>query len=397
MTAEIPAGWYPNPWNDAEELYWSGTEWTGISRAVHRVASVGQGATTELQVEESTIMRPIAAHYPPDSAAPDGIVPPPFASTPGAAGAPAVSQYAPPQSAPQYGAPPTSAQYVQPQPVAPQYAQPQPVAPQYAPPQPVAPQYAAPPPAPYVPQTTTATPPPAAPDAPFFAPISQHVEQSYPTVPYGEMQRRDAAEFEAPTRPDPQASAQAQQAAQPYAQQAYAVPPTYSAPPAPDAAGSVPVDASEADPIAETRYRQLPVGGTQGAAQAAAQKDAAFGYPLDPVQAEDLVYPDSADAATIRWALGDSTPARPAANRRARFGVIAMIAGIIAAVFSFLPILSFAAWVPAFAAIAFGIISYLGGKPRAFALTGIIAGGAALAVGTGVSIWYLVMWGTLAN
>ena len=36
MAAEIPAGWYPNPWNDAEELYWSGAEWTGISRAAHR-------------------------------------------------------------------------------------------------------------------------------------------------------------------------------------------------------------------------------------------------------------------------------------------------------------------------------------------------------------------------
>ncbi|MHA7984564.1 MntP/YtaF family protein [Rathayibacter sp. CAU 1779] len=374
MEAEIPAGWYPNPWNDAEELYWSGTEWTGISRAVHRTASVGQGASAESQVEESTIMRPVAGHYAANGATPGGIVPPSFGADSVAPVAPVVSQYAAPQ----------------------------PIAPQYAAPQPVAPQYIAPAPAPYVPQTPVGAPSAASPDASAFAPISQHVEQSYPTVPYSEMQRRDsAAAYSTPEQAQQHASAQ-QTSAQPYAppyaqqsyaQQTYAAPPTYSAPPAPDASGPALLEASGADPIAETQYRQLPDAGQQRAGLPAA----ASGYPTDPGQPDDLAYPDPADAATIRWALGDSAPARPAPNPRARFGVIAMIAGIVAAVFSFLPILSFAAWIPAFAAIAFGIISYLGGKPRAFALTGIIAGGAALAVGTGVSIWYLVTWGTLAH
>jgi hypothetical protein len=106
---------------------------------------------------------------------------------------------------------------------------------------------------------------------------------------------------------------------------------------------------------------------------------------------------DQPDATSIRWALSAGTPPQPAVNPRAKFGLIAMIVGIVAAVFAVIPGLSFAAWIPAFVAIAFGIVGYLGGRPRAFALTGIIAGGAALAVGTAVSIWFLTQLGVLAG
>ena len=47
--------------------------------------------------------------------------------------------------------------------------------------------------------------------------------------------------------------------------------------------------------------------------------------------------------------------------------------------------------------IGLGIASYVGGRPRGYALAGIIEGGAALAAGTGVSIWFLVQLGALAS
>ena len=247
MAAEIPAGWYPNPWNDAEELYWSGVEWTGISRAAHRVAPQQGMPEASADVEDSTVMRPVgpaaaALHAPPVVAPPSDAPPPAPQQGPNPFGPPA---YAPPA----YG-PPT-------------------YAPEYS-----APQYGA----------DNSTPP--------YAPA--------------------------------------------YSARQYAPPP---APP----------------------------------------------------------HTDEPDATSIRWALSAGTPPQPAVNPRAKFGLIAMIVGIVAAVFAVIPGLSFAAWIPAFVAIAFGIVGYLGGRPRAFALTGIIAGGAALAVGTAVSIWFLTQLGVLAG
>lgn len=228
MAAEIPAGWYPNPWNDAEELYWSGAEWTGISRAAHRVAAQ-QGMPVASDVEDSTIMRPVGTEL----------------------------SYAPP-SAPQQG-------------------------------------------------PNTFGPPAYAPPA---------------------------------------------------------TPPVYS-------------DAQYAAPYASPYAAQAPIATTA------------------PIP--DAPHADAADAASIRWALSMGAPPQPAVNPRAKFGLIAMIVGIVAAVFAVVPGLSFAAWIPAFVAIGLGIVGYLGGRPRASALTGIITGGSALAAGTAVSIWFLVQLGVLGG
>lgn len=217
MADEIPAGWYPNPWNDGEELYWSGVDWTGISRTAHRreteaavVAAPAASAAPEL--EESTVIRPVgnAAAF-----------------------------------------------------------------------EPVA--YAAP-------------LPHAAPDA--YSSEPQH-------------------------SPEPQ----------------YSSAPQYSA--------------------------------------------ATPQYPTP-------------DAASIRWALSNDQPQQPV-RRHPHFGLVSMIAGIAAAVFAVIPGLSLAAWIPAFVAIPLGIVAFLGGRPRGFALAGIITGGAALAVGTAVSIWFIVQLGVLAR
>lgn len=220
MGADIPAGWYPNPWNDAEELYWSGAEWTGISRAVRRAPQPEDAAAVASDVEDSTVLRPVGP-------------------------AAAATTYAP----------------------------------AYA--------------------------------APFT---------------------------------EPQASAE----------------------PTPGA------------PVSATHGGEAPI---------------AFGaepalFPSD-VPLPDATGAEGANAATIRWALNEAAPAAPAKNPRARFGLIGMILGIVAAVFAIVPGLSLAAWVPAFVGIGLSIVGYLGGKPRGFALAGIITGGAALAVGTAVSIWFL--------
>jgi hypothetical protein len=317
MAAEIPAGWYPNPWNDAEELYWSGTEWTGISRAVHQAAASAGGAAAAPEIEESTVMRPVG---------------------PGAG-----AQFDAQAGGAQYGSPqPGSAQFAAPQPGGASFgvvygagAGPQ-DAPAYAP------QQSAPPLPAAVPGPPTT--PPAVPPTPAAAPHS--------TAPYP-----DAGV------PAPPAAA-----------------PTYSY----DGSASAPYVGTASTPYAGTASYAAP-----------AQNGASFAPPPQPYDA--ATFPsDSADAATIRWALG-SSPTAPATNRRAKFGLVAMILGIVAAVFAVIPGLSFAAWVPAFVAIALGIIGYLGGKPRAFALAGIIAGGAALAVGTGVSIWFLIQLGQFGH
>lgn len=234
MADAIPAGWYPNPWNDAEELYWSGADWTGISRTAHRRSAPDAIAAAQpaSEVEESTVMRPVGGTF--AQVAADAPQPATFVPA-----VPASAELAP------FGAPPT-------------------------------------------------------------------------TAPYGETYAA-APVAAAPTFDNPYAVG-------PSIQQPYAVP----------------------------------------------------------------------DAASIRWALGNDQPVH-APNRRARFGLISMIVGIAAVVFAIIPGLSFAAWVPAFVAIAFGIVAFLGDRPRTFALAGIITGGASLAVGTAVSIWFLVQLGTLGH
>jgi hypothetical protein len=231
MADEIPAGWYPNPHNAAEELYWSGTAWTGISRAASRAPEdVATAASGESDLEESTVMRPVA-----------GVSPAPV---PPAAG-----------SVPAYDA------------------------------------------------ATTAFPVMSTP--PLDAPAGGPPPAVFPP-----------------------------EALPPYA------------PPQP---GSV-----------------------------ASPADAAF-----------PAYAAAPDASSIRWSLG-APVAPPRTNPRARLGLVATIVGIVACVLAIIPGASLAAWVPAFVAIALGIVSFLGGRPRSLALAGIITGGAALVVGTAVSIWFLV-------
>ena len=292
MTAEIPAGWYPNPWNDAEELYWSGTEWTGISRVVHHESPAAFDASVSApssasDIEDATIMRPASAS------------PLPSASDPAYGGTAAASD-----GAQVIGAPPVSSSSRAP------YGAPQPA---------VAEQ--------------------AAPDA--TRSISYDPPQPFYAAP--------AAPYAAPGYGAPYATPQAAPSATPEAPQSTPAPPVgYTMP---FGQGGAP---------AQTQ------GQTQGQGQSPAP-----------------------DAASIRWALGNSAPGQPVGNPRAKFGLIAMIIGIVAVVFAIIPGLSLAAWLPAFVAIGLGIVGYLGGRPRTFALVGIVTGGVALAVGTGVSIWFL--------
>jgi hypothetical protein len=160
--------------------------------------------------------------------------------------------------------------------------------------------------------------------------------------------------------------------------------PQYPSLPAADAAPNTGAPPANSTDAATTPWA-LSAGAPHDSADAATSWALTAGAP----------HADSADAASIRWALSAGAPPQPAVRSRAKFGLIAMIAGIVAAVFAVIPGLSFAAWIPAFVAIGLGIVGYLGGRPRAFALTGIITGGAALAVGTAVSIWFLAQLGVL--
>ncbi|MGA0567940.1 hypothetical protein ACO2Q7_11445 [Rathayibacter sp. KR2-224] len=286
MAADSPAGWYPNPWNDAEELYWSGTEWTGISRAAHRAAPAISVPAPPDEVEEATIIRPRRTS-------------PPLLPTPLLAPESYADAYA------DAGEP---------------YADP-------------AQRYAEP--------------------APFFA------EPVQPSAEPAQFYVEPAQSYAQPPQPSGRTG-------QPYVQ-------------APPPSGE-----------AEQRYEGQDGQSYQGAPP---YQDA---QPYRPAQPNQDAYYEAPDAASIRWALRDVAPAQPG-NRRARLGLIAMIAGIVAAVFAVVPGLSLLAWVPAFVAIGLGIASYLGGRPRGYALAGIIEGGAALAAGTGVSIWFLVQLGALAS
>lgn len=344
MADAIPAGWYPNPWNDTEELYWSGAEWTGISRTASRrdlsaaagaevvgvdsvgafgavggfsgTGGVGAAGATSSDIEESTVMRPVttpiadapanaratttvAAATADASPQPSIVAPVPeavaFASTGGAAGAALADAgfAADPSSAASAGA-------------------------EFAPPQTAA----------YGTGNTAFVP-------------------STPALPQ--------ASF-APSAPAP----------------------SWPAPSAPE--------------------RSAPATGAPLSGSLATAAPFAPGVPAGDAYATPAFHPQypAPDAASIRWALG-TQPLATTSNRHGRFGLTAMIVGIVAVVFAIIPGLSFAAWLPAFAAIAFGIVGFLGGHPRAFALTGIITGGAALAVGTAVSIWFLVQLGALAR
>ncbi|GAB3794417.1 hypothetical protein GCM10028798_01020 [Humibacter antri] len=343
MAAAIPAGWYPNPWNDAEELYWSGAEWTGISRAARRVAPQQGTPVTSDGVEDSTIMRPVG---------------------------PAATR----DAAPLVAAPDSSVGTVQPlleqsYPTVP-YGDQQHTGLSYVP-------TSAPGPNPFGPPAYT---PPAYVPSVDLPP--DHVPSA--EVPSAYAPLADVPPAYAPLADVPPAYARPAEVPPAYARPAYAprsdVPPTYAtgysapqyAPPAapstPDA--SAPPEQPQFDPARTT---------------------------TDAASHSDAPHTDSADAATIRWALSAGAQPQPENNPRARFGLIAMIVGIVAAVFAVIPGLSFAAWIPAFVAIGFGIVGYLGGRPRAFSLTGIIAGGAALAVGTAVSIWFLAQLGVLAR
>jgi hypothetical protein len=323
MAAEIPAGWYPNPWNDAEELYWSGAEWTGISRAAHRSGPAVAPPVLD-EIEDSTIMRPARRSA--------RSMDTPLMPIPLVAG----------------GA-----------------------------------------------------------DEMGPAPISP-IEQSYPTRPYGDQQFDDLTHAAAALPQEagaphgagmPQSAGMTQGAdalhsAETPLSETHLDAPTagnqdapapFAPPTAPPAYVSDGVPATYAPPAYAAPPTQLPPPGSHPQP-----------FPGD-AWAPAAQYADSADAATIRWALNDNAPAAPVSNPRAKFGLIAMIVGIAAAVFAVIPGLSFAAWVPAFAAIALGIVGYLGGKPRGFALTGIIVGGAALAVATAISIWFLTQLGVLAH
>ena len=265
MTAEIPdgsaapAGWYPNPWNESEELYWSGSEWTGISRAIRRPGPARDNDGSAVpghvsgvpgyasEVDESTVMRPVS-YEAPTSSAPSAHEPP---------------VYEPPVYEP-----------------------------------------------------------------PAYRP-------SLPPYPY------DAA-------PSP----------------AYPTPSAYPSP-APSAYAPAPAPASYSAPGSAA----TPAG--------------------------------EADAASIRWSFGEGRPDPSAANTaggfRSRFGLIAMVVGIVAVVFAVIPGVSYASGIPALVAVGFGIAGFLRGRPRGFALAGIILGGAALAVGTAFTIGHIVQSAALAH
>jgi len=62
-----PSGWYPNPHNAAEELYWDGSRWLGASRW-RIVESRGQPAPAySSTVADATVMRPAGGAWPPPS------------------------------------------------------------------------------------------------------------------------------------------------------------------------------------------------------------------------------------------------------------------------------------------------------------------------------------------
>ncbi len=244
MAGEIPAGWYPNPWNGAEELYWSGSAWTGISRTARRPAAS--------EVEDATMMRPATSSILGQAAS---------------AGAPA--------STPSWRGPGAA------------------------------------------------------------APGQEHPSQQQP----GQQQ---------PGQEHPS------QTAQPL---------------------TGPGTAAPTHPVAQA-YGPFPIDARRVADPSAAAATA-----------------PGADAASIRRALGDA-PAWPGSARtgsvHSRFGLVAVVVGVVAAVFAVVPGLSLAAWAPAFVAIGFGIAGYLRGRPRGLALAGIILGGAAAAIGTAVSIWFVL-------
>jgi Protein of unknown function (DUF2510). len=60
-----PSGWYPNPHNPTEELYWDGAQWLGASRL--RVIETPQVAGAAEYADSATVMRPVGCSWPPPS------------------------------------------------------------------------------------------------------------------------------------------------------------------------------------------------------------------------------------------------------------------------------------------------------------------------------------------
>jgi hypothetical protein len=377
MGAEIPAGWYPNPWNDAEELYWSGAEWTGISRAAHRPGPAVAPPAVDA-IEDSTIMRPARRSarsmeaplmpVPLVAQAQDPLTPAPL--SPGLESSHPTRPYDEAQVGPSSassdgpGARQDLASIAAPSPEADTRS-----AEALTPPAPPTPTLAGSAPADYSPPAYPAYGQPAG-SAPVFPPPTGY-EHAYPDPAGG------------PGHPQPGPAQPG--SAQPGFAQPGSAQPGYTQP------GSAP-RAGTGAAYPEPTYVQPTAPG-----HVAPASSAPLPFPVDATWHPEAAHPDSADATTIRWSLSAAAPAAQQGNPRAHFGLVAMIVGIVAAVFAVIPGLSLAAWIPAFGAIALGIVGYLGGRPRGFALSAIIVGGAALAVATAVSIWFLTQLGPLTR
>jgi hypothetical protein len=378
MGAEIPAGWYPNPWNDAEELYWSGAEWTGISRAAHRPQPAVPPPAVDA-IEDSTIMRPARRSarsmeaplmpVPLVAQAQDPLAPAPLSSD--LESSHPTRPYGEAQVGPSsassdsFGARQDVASIAAPNPSADTRS-----AEALTPPAPPTPTLAGSAPAEYAP-----------PAYPAYGQPAESSPVSPPPTGYGHAHPESAGGPGHPQRGS----------AQPGHPQPGSTLPR-SAQPGPAQPGSAQPTEFFGAAHPEPTYVQ-----PTASAYAAPASSAPLPFPVDTTWHPEAAHPDAADATTIRWSLSAAAPAPPQGNPRARFGLVAMIVGIVAAVFAVVPGLSLAAWIPAFGAIALGIVGYLGGRPRGFALSGIIIGGAALAVATAVSIWFLTQLGPFAR
>jgi hypothetical protein len=382
--AEIPAGWYPNPWNDAEELYWSGAEWTGISRAAHRPQPAVAPPAVDA-IEDSTIMRPARRSarsmeaplmpVPLVAQAQDPLAPAPLSSD--LESSHPARPYDEPQVVPSPASPHGSgARQDVARIAAPNTGVDGPSAEADTPPAPAA--------------ATLAGSSSGGYAAPAYLAYGRPAESSPVSPPPTGYEHAHPALAGGPGVPRP-GSAQPGHPQLDSAQPGHPQPD--SAQPDPAQPGSVqPTEFFDAYP--EPTYVQ-PTASAYAAPASSAPLP--FPFPGDATWHPEEAHPDAADATTIRWSLSAAAPAPPQGNPRARFGLVAMIVGIVAAVFAVVPGLSLAAWIPAFGAIALGIVGYLGGRPRGFALSGIIVGGAALAVATAVSIWFLTQLGPFAR
>lgn len=86
--------------------------------------------------------------------------------------------------------------------------------------------------------------------------------------------------------------------------------------------------------------------------------------------------------------LPDATVAEP--GRRTRSGIVALILGIVAIVFAFIPFLSYVAGFIAIAAVVVGIVALrrIGAGPKGSAIAGIVLGALALLIAIVMSVVY---------